>query len=208
MGAFDWLFGRKERNYQQSTLSNQQKPGFGQLQSAISGPGAGGAFGQSSDYYRDLLSDDSQTANAMFQPEMRQFNEQIIPGLSEQFAGMGSGGLSSSGFRNAAVSAGADLSERLGAIRAGLRQQGAAGLQNMGQFGLGTQFQENIYRPATSGLIGGLAQGASQGLGQASGMIGMSALRPMRLSSMSGLNNLTNERQNLNFSQNPQSLRG
>jgi hypothetical protein len=82
---------------------------------------------------------------------------------------MGSGGLSSSSFRNAAVGAGTDLSERLGAIRAGLRQQGAQGLQNIGNMGLGS-FNENIHRPATGGLLGGFAQGAGQGLGQAAGM--------------------------------------
>ena len=168
--ASNMLTGRKERNYQQSLLGPEQQGLYSQLQGAAQGPGAGGAFGQSADYYRDLMSNDSQTANAMFQPEMRQFYEQTIPGLAEQFAGMGSGGMSSSGFRNAAVSAGTDLSERLGAIRASLRQQGAQGLQGMGQFGLGTQFNENIHRPATGGLLGGFAQGAGQGMGQAAGM--------------------------------------
>lgn len=164
--ASNFLTGRKERNYQQSTLGPEQQPLYDQLQQSAMGQGAGGAFGDSSDYYRDLLSNDSETANAMFAPEMRRFNEQIVPSLSEQFAGMGAGGLSSSGFRNAAVNAGTDLSERLGSIRANLRQQGAQGLQSIGQAGLG-QFNENIHRPATNGLFGGFAQGAAQGAGQA-----------------------------------------
>ncbi len=158
------LFGKKERNYQQSLLGQEQQPGYQQLLGSIQGPGAGGAFGQSADYFRDLLSNDSQTANLMFAPEQRRFREQIIPDLAEQFAGMGSGGLSSSGFRNAAVGAGADLSERLGAIRAQLRQQGAQGLANIGQMGLGS-YNENIYRPETFGLVGGLAEGAGKALG-------------------------------------------
>jgi hypothetical protein len=120
------------------------------------GSGAGGSFGTSADYYRDLLSNDSQTMNQLSAPELRQFNEQTIPGLSEQFAGMGSGGLSSSGFRNAAVNAGADLSERLGAIRAQLRSQGAAGLAGLGSQGLG-QFNENIQRPGTPGFLESVA---------------------------------------------------
>ncbi len=167
-GGRQALFGQGESFEQKSRLDKQQQPLYQQLLSSSQGSGAGGAFGQSADYYRDLLSNDSQTNQMMQAPEMRRFNEQIIPGLAEQFAGMGSGGLSSSGFRNAAVGAGVDLSERLGAIRAQLRSQGASGLSGIGQQGLG-DYTQNIYRPATSGLIGGLAQGAGQGLGRAAG---------------------------------------
>lgn len=148
----NFFTGTPARNYQQSTLGEEQQPLYEQLQAANAGPGAGGSFGTSADYYRDLLNNDSQTFNQLSAPETRRFNEQTIPGLSEQFAGMGSGGLSSSGFRNAAVNAGTDLSERLGAIRANLRQQGAQGLQQMGQFGLG-QFNENLQETAKPGLI-------------------------------------------------------
>ena len=98
---------------------------------------------------------------------MRQFREEIIPGLAEQFAGMGSGGLSSSGFRNATVHAGRDLSERLGRIRAELRNQAAGNLSNLGQFGLG-QFNENIYREKQPGLLGSLGNLT----GQAAGALG------------------------------------
>lgn len=148
--------GTPERFYQQSTLGKEQQPLYNQMLAATQGKGAGGAFGQAADYYRDLLSDDSNTFQAMQAPELRRFREQTIPSLSEQFAGMGSGGLSSSGFRNAAVSAGTDLSERLGAIRAQLRQQGAAGLMGLGQQGLG-QYNENILRPAEEGFAGQIA---------------------------------------------------
>ena len=167
-GWWQSLFGKPEQNYQQSTLSQAQQPLFQQLQAANMGSGAGGSFGESADYYRDLMSNDSQNFNSFAAPAQRQFNEQVVPGLAEQFAGMGSGGLSSSGFRNAAVGAGADLSERLGSMRAQLRQQGAQGLQQLGQQGLGS-FNENINRPETYGLIGGLAEGAGKGLGQAVG---------------------------------------
>lgn len=158
------LFGKQERNYQQSTLGPEQQQAYGGLLSSIQGRGAGGAFGQSADYYRDLLSDDSQTANAMFAPELRRFREQLIPDLAEQFSGYG--GIGSSGFRNAAVGASTDLSERLGAIRAQLRQQGAQGLSSIGQMGLGT-YNENIHRPETFGLLGGFVEGAGKGVGQA-----------------------------------------
>jgi len=169
MGWFSDLFlGSKGKAKSKSLLGEEQQPLYNQMLAALSGQGAGGAFGQSADYYRDLLSNDSQTANMMMAPEMRRFNEEIIPGLSEQFAGMGSGGLSSSGFRNAGVSAGTDLSERLGAIRAQLRAQGAQGLSQMGQFGL-KPFKENYYRQGSPGLLYGFAQGAGQGLAAMAG---------------------------------------
>lgn len=165
-GGRNALFGRGESFQQRSRLDQQQQPLYQQLLQAGQQPGAGGSFGQSADYYRDLLSNDSQTNQMMAAPELRRFNEDIIPSLSEQFAGMGAGGLTSSGFRNAAINAGTDLSERLGAIRAQLRSQGAAGLAGIGQAGLG-DFTNNIHRPATSGLLGGFAEGAGRGVGQA-----------------------------------------
>ena len=155
--------GEKTKNYQQSTLGPEQKPLYNQLLAAGQGQGAGGAFGQSADYYRDLLSNNSQDQQAFAAPEMRQFNEDIIPSLSEQFAGMGSGGLSSSGFRNAAVNAGSGLAERIAAIRAGLRQQGAQGLQGIGQLGLGN-YNENIQQQGTPGLLQGMAPGIGSAL--------------------------------------------
>lgn len=167
--AWEGLFtGTPDKDEQRSLLRPEQEPLLQQAIKAAQEPGAGGAFGTSADYYRDLLSNDPETLAMLSAPEMRQFREQILPGISEQFAGMGAGGLSSSGFRNAAVSAGADLAERLGAIRANLRAQGAAGLQNIGQVGLG-QYQENLQRPGTPGLLESFAPAIGTGLGAAIG---------------------------------------
>lgn len=155
--AHNFLTGTPEKHERKPTLLDQQMPLAEQLWAAGMGPGAGGAFGTAADYYRDLMSDDSTTAQAMFAPEQRRFNEEIIPGLSEQFAGMGAGGLSSSGFTNAAVNAGTDLSERLGAIRANLRSQGAAGLAGIGQAGLGNYSQDVMTEPGSQGFLGQIA---------------------------------------------------
>lgn len=168
MGFKDFFFGSKPKTKYQSNLSKEQQPLLQQLFAAIQGGGAGGAYGDAADYFRDLISPDSQTAQAMFAPEMRNFNEEIIPGLAEQFAGMGSGGLSSSGFRNAGVAAGTDLQERLANIRAQLKQQGAQGLMNLGQQGL-QQYGENTYQPGTQGFLSSLAPLAGTAIGAAVG---------------------------------------
>lgn len=168
MGFWDFLTGTKEKHKRVSTLMPGQQPILDQLTAAAQGKGAGGAFGEAADYYRDLLDPNSATAQMMFAPETRRFNEEIIPGLSEQFAGMGAGGLSSSGFRNAAVGAGTDLSERLGAIRAQLRQQGAAGLAGIGQSGLQNYSQDVMTQAGTPGLLSQIAGPLAQaGVGMA-----------------------------------------
>lgn len=152
--ASKFFTGTPEKRENVSTLRPEQEGLFNQLTQAGQGPGAGGAFGTSADYYRNLLSDDSDEYNAFAAPALRQYNEDIVPGISEQFAGMGSGGLSSSGFRNAQVQGATDLAERLGSLRANLRQSGAQGLQNIGQLGLGNYSQNMVTQPGTPGLLG------------------------------------------------------
>ncbi len=95
-----------------------------------------------------------------------------MPGISEQFAGMGSGGLSSSGFRNAAVQGATDLSERLGSMREQLRMQGAQGLQN-----IGTQYLNPVTENVMHQGQPGIGQPLMQGVGGA--IPGMIAGGPM-----------------------------
>lgn len=172
----NFLTGTPEKRENVSTLRPEQEGLYNQLVNSGMNQGAGGAFGTSADYYRNLLSDDSADYNSFAAPQLRQFNEQTIPGLSEQFAGMGSGGLSSSGFRNAAIGAGTDLSERLGAIRANLRQSGAQGLQNIGQTGLQNYSQNMTTQPGTEGFLApALGALGTSALGQAGGQLGYQA---------------------------------
>lgn len=140
-----------------STLRPEQEQLYNQAINAGMGTGAGGAFGTSADYYRGLLSDNSAGFQAQSAPMMNQYNQDIMPGISEQFAGMGAGGLSSSGFRNAQVQGGVDLSERLGALRSQLRQQGAQGLQGIGQMGLQNYSQNMETQPGSEGFLSQMA---------------------------------------------------
>jgi len=169
MGLWDQLIGllvgTPEKHKRVSTLGGGQEQILQNLIQSLQGGGAGGAFGDAADYYRDLLSDNPEDFQRYAAGENRRFNEETIPGLSEQFAGMGSGGLSSSGFRNAAVSAGTDLNERLGAIRAQLRQQGAAGLSGLGSQALGNYTQDVMTQGGSQGLLSTAAQGFGSALG-------------------------------------------
>ena len=168
-GASNLLFGSPETRENVSTLRPEQEPLYNQLLQAGQGQGAGGAFGDSADYYRSLLSNDNADINAFAAPEIRRYNEQTIPGISEQFAGMGAGGLSSSGFRNAQVQGATDLAERIAQLRAGLRQSGASGLQNIGQLGLQSYSQNMTTQPGSEGLLSSLAPAAGTAAGAAIG---------------------------------------
>lgn len=163
-----WLTGTKPKLKQISTLTPGQQQLQGQYEQA-----AGRGIQTASDYYNRLLSNDSGDYEAFAAPTKREFHEQVIPTLSEQFAGMGSGGLSSSGFRNAALTAGTDLAERLGALRAQLRQSGVQGLQNMSQFALRPTV-ENIYQPGQPGF----AQNVASGFGNAAATVAGGSLFP------------------------------
>lgn len=147
--------GTPEKRENVSTLRPEQEGLYRQLVNAGQQRGAGGAYGEAADYYRNNLSDNPADFAAFAAPQLRQYNEDIVPGLSEQFAGMGAGGsgLSGSGFRNAQIQGATDLSERLGAIRANLRQSAAQGLQNIGQQGLQNYSQNMVTDPGQEGVL-------------------------------------------------------
>lgn len=168
-GIGDFLFGTPEKRENVSLLRPEQEGLYNQLLGASKGKPRGGAFGQTYNYYNNLLGDDSQDFDAFSAPALRQYYQDIVPNISEQFAGMGSGGLSSSGFRNAQTQGAVDLAERLGAIRANLRQQGAQGLQNLGQQGLQSFSQNMVTRPGSEGFLGSVAPAIGGAIGTAVG---------------------------------------
>lgn len=164
-GVGKFFQGTPEVRENVSNLRPEQEGLYNQLLNAGQRPGAGGAFGEAADYYRGNLSNNPADFNSFAAPALRQYSQDIVPGISEQFAGMGAGGLSSSGFRNAQIQGATDLSERLGALRAQLRQSGAQGLQNIGQMGLGNYSQNMVTRPGSEGLLSQLAPAAGTAAG-------------------------------------------
>ena len=107
---------------------------------------------------------------------MRQFHQQTIPSLAERFSGAGAGGQSSSAFGQQLGQAGAGLAENLGALRGNLQMQAASGLSNQMTSALQQRPFENLFRPATQGLMGSLMPGIGSGIGSGIGMGGGMAL--------------------------------
>jgi|SRR5579863_3591244 hypothetical protein len=162
--------GTPEKHERVSTLLPEQQQNYQQLQNSAQRRGAGGAWGDVSDYYRNNLSDNPADFNAFAAPALRQYNEDIVPGIAEQFAGFGgSGSLNSSGFRNAQIQGATDLSERLGALRAGLRHSSAQGLQGIGQAALGNYSQDVTTQQGSPGFLSEVANGIGQGIGSFGG---------------------------------------
>jgi len=173
-GFSNFLFGTPGQFDQRSILGPAQQTGLQNLINAGNTAGAGGGIGQVADYYRSLLNGGDYQALAA--PEIRQFRQQTLPGIAEQFSGLGAGALNSSGYRNAVLQANTDLGERLASLRANLRERGAQGLSNIATQGLGN-FYQNTYMPQTQGFLQALAPALGQGLA-AGATGGLSSLIP------------------------------
>ena len=159
MAFLDFLFGKGEQLQQVPRFTEQQQTALSQLlQGAQQGLPGGLNFLQS------IL---GQTPEAMKQfeaPAMRQFEEEILPSIAERFTGqLGEGAQRSSAFGQQLGQAGAGLSERLGAQRAGLGSQALQQLMQILGTGLTPQF-ETLFRPRQPGFLEEGTRGALQNL--------------------------------------------
>lgn len=172
------------KGYSSFNTGTKQQSNFlqqllGQLQGQSSNIGQNPLFQQGSNFLQQLLSGSPESSQAFEAPAMRQFNEQIIPGIAERFSGLGAGSQSSSAFQQALGQAGAGLSENLQAMRSGLQmnalpqalgyaQQPISNYQGLAGLGLGTQMkgfmpkQQPFWQQLLAGLSGGAGQLGSQ----------------------------------------------
>jgi hypothetical protein len=169
----EFLTGKSDKF--RSTLTGGQQNFQNQLLQQLQGMGGqGGGYGMAQDYYKDILSGNPDAYNQFASPYLQNFEQQIIPRLSERFAGLG-GGLgggvgSSSGFGQAIGGAGAQLQAQLAQLYAGLRQNAAQ--QQTGQYNQLAAYGLNptqAYQPGTLGFLGSALPGAMQGFGQGFG---------------------------------------
>lgn len=145
-----------------STFNPQQASSFQQLLSSLGQPGQ-----QAANYWSELLSGNSDAFDRFAAPYERQFHEQTVPGLANQFGGLGA--LSSSGFQQALGQAGAGLSENLAALKEGMRGDAASQSMNSLQNLLGMQTQAFV--PKQQGFLRQLLLGLSGGFGQGIGSL-------------------------------------
>lgn len=156
----EFLFGRGEKMEQLPTMTSEQQQLLSQLLEGLGGP-----MGMGLQNIMQILSGEPEALEAFQAPAMRQFEEEIVPGIAERFTGLGGGAQRSSAFQQALGGAGAGLAERLSAQRAGL-QQGAMG-QLGGLLGMGMGARPFGYQqtPGTPGFLGAMAPGMGGGMG-------------------------------------------
>ena len=115
-----------------------------------------------------LMNPSSQATQQFTQPYMDQFNQQIVPGLAERFAGAGAlgGGLSSSGFGQSLSAAGGNLQNTLAALKSQLGMQAANQLMgqysNLAGMGLNSRPFGYTYQPGGPGVLQSALTGYSQ----------------------------------------------
>lgn len=120
---------------------------------------------KSMEYLNSIMNDDPATMGAFESPYKRQFEEQTIPGIAERFAGLNAQG--SSAFGQSLSQAGAGLSENLAALRANLKGQAMAQLQQFAGIGLTPQYN-TVYQPGQSADNSSVGRG----VGQAASIVG------------------------------------
>jgi len=148
MGFLDFLFGKSGKSFPVQTMTGEQSDLLKQLLSGLSGPLSSGLGN-----LQALLGGGEEAYKAYEAPAMRQFNEQIIPGIAARFSGLGAGAQGSSAFPQALSQAGASLSENLAAQRAGLQSQALSQLLGFLGQGLGQQSFQYQQRQPDLGFI-------------------------------------------------------
>lgn len=117
-----FMTGEKSRLKKFETQNKGQKNLHSELFKHLNMHGSGienqPMYQQGSDFLSRIMSQDPETMKQFEAPMMRQFNEQVVPGLAERFSGMGA--RSSSAFNQSMGQAGASLSEQIASMRANL----------------------------------------------------------------------------------------
>jgi hypothetical protein len=128
-GVNDFLFGKAPSVEKLNDLNPQQEQFKGNLlQQLMQMSQPGGAYNQAQNYDQSLLQGGQEGFNQFSQPYNQQFNEQVIPGIEERYAGRGA--LSSSGFGQALGGAASSFQSQLAQLFSSLQGQAAGRQQN------------------------------------------------------------------------------
>jgi len=168
----EFLFGSQGKNKKFETLIPEQREALVEL--LQNGIGGNSLYQQGNNFLQNLLSGGPNAYSEFNAPYLQQFQQQIVPGLSERFAGMGTGagGLSSSGFNQTIAQAGTGLQAQLAQLRNQLALQAAPQALQYSQQpfsnnlnALGVRAFENAYKPGNKGIFNTIGSEGGQGIG-------------------------------------------
>jgi len=166
-----------------STYNKGQKGGINDILDAIKSMGGpqGADITQNPQYQQGnewLMSmfNDPEFFNKFEAPMMRQFEEEIVPGVANRFASMGSGGaMGSTGFRNQMARESGNMATNLAAMRGNMQQNAIPQMMNSAQMPFQNMMSlyntalghptQNVYQPPSSPfapVAGAAAQGYFQ----------------------------------------------
>ena len=169
------------QQYAQGLMNPQagsQMAGLNQYSQGLMNPQAGSQLAGLQQYSQDLMNPSGASYQAFAAPMMKQYQQEIVPGMAERFSGLGA--QSSSAFNQSMAQGGTDLAERLATLKANLGMQGAQlGQQNIGLGMQGAQLgQQNVGLGLQGGQFG--LQGMQMGLqGAELGMKGSGQMNQM-----------------------------
>jgi hypothetical protein len=119
------LYGKPEKLKKLDTLNHDQRTALSSLlrhlQPNLPNIEQNKTYQEGTNYLSGLLNQSPEAMQKFEAPYLRQFNEQTVPGLAEQFSGMGA--QNSSAFGQTMGSAASGLQENLAALRGGLGLQ-------------------------------------------------------------------------------------
>jgi len=170
MALRDILMGTPGKFQPLPTGTPEQQALQGQLVGGLSAP-----MQEALQYLSQILSGSPEALEAYRAPAMREFREEIVPGLAERFSGMGAGAQGSSAFGQQMGAAGASLAERLAAMKAQQQQQAVGQLGGLYGMGMQPAFQWGQL-PGTQGALAPIMGGLGQALGMGGGLFGMSRM--------------------------------
>ena len=170
----DWFFGSDDSYEQLPNGTPQQQQLHGNVINQANQLGQNG-YQAGQNYQTNLLNPGNESYQNFAAPYLQQFEEEILPMISERYAGMGA--LSSSGFGQSVGGAAKGLQTGLAKLFEDLRMQAAGNLTNqynqLTQTGLNYQPFNYVKKQGSAGMINpfltGIATAAGGPLGGALG---------------------------------------
>jgi hypothetical protein len=165
----DFLYGKEPKIKKIDNLNSGQKEFHsGILDQLKQMMQPEGGYNKAQNYFQSLLEPGGKGFENFASPYREQFNNKVLPGIAERFAG--NGALSSSGFGQALGGASSDFESQLAQAFSGMQGEAANSQNNqfnqLGSLGLGTDSFANYEKPGHEGaLIKLLSALAKSGMG-------------------------------------------